>query len=159
MKVSALTGNDNYFEDFVVGEVFRHSRGKTVEALENVLLTNLVMNSAEAHFNEHAAQQTPFKKRVVFGGITAALVIGLSSQDTAENALAELGIDKLKLTLPVHHGDTLYAYTEILEVSDADQPDAGIVRFRHWGVNQDEKTVMEAERRVLLKRRSHWGER
>ncbi len=159
MSLSALTGNDNYFEDFVVGDVIRHSRGKTVEALENVLLTNLVMNTAQAHFNEHAAQQLPFKRRIVFGGITTALVIGLASQDTAENALAELGVDKLKLTAAVHHGDTLYAYTEVLQLSDADQADAGIVRFRHWGVNQDDKTVMEAERRVLVKRRSHWSER
>jgi len=45
MKLAALTGNDNYFEDFVPGIVMRHARGKTVEAIENVILTNLVMNT------------------------------------------------------------------------------------------------------------------
>jgi len=31
MKVSSLTGQHNYFEDFTVGEVLKHARGKTVE--------------------------------------------------------------------------------------------------------------------------------
>ena len=37
------------------------------------------------------------------------------------------------------HGDTLYAYSEVLEAEDADRADAGIVTFRHYGVNQDDK--------------------
>lgn len=159
MKVSAHTGNDNYFEDFVPGTVIAHARGKTVEAIENVILTNLVMNTAEGHFNEEAMRATPFKQRITFGGITASLVIGLASQDTAENALAEVGLDKIRFKAPVLHGDTLRAYTEVLAVGPADRADAGLVRFRHWGLNQHDKIVFEGERTVLVKRRSHWGER
>src|SRR5258707_10046390 len=85
--LSALTGGDNYFEAFAPGQVFRHARGKTVEAIDNVQITNLVMNTAEGHFNEHAMQSNPmFKQRVVFGGVTIALVVGLAAQDTAEQA-------------------------------------------------------------------------
>jgi hypothetical protein len=47
----------------------------------------------------------------------------------------------------------------VLETSDAKQPDAGIVRFKHYGVNQDDKHIFEGERTVLIKRRSHWGEK
>lgn len=159
MKVSERTGRDNYFEDFAVGAVYRHARGKTVEAIENVILTNLVMNTAEGHFNEEAMRATPFKHRITFGGITASLVIGLASQDTAENSLAELGLDKIRFKAPVLHGDTLTAYTEVLSVADAERADAGVVRFKHWGVNQDDKVVFEGERTVLVKRRSHWGDR
>lgn len=159
-KLAALTGADNYFEDFAVGQVFRHARGKTVEAIDNVQITNLVMNTAEAHFNEHAAQAIPmFKTRIVYGGVTIALVLGLAAQDTAEQALAEIGMDKIRLRAPVRHGDTLYAYSEVLEVKDANRADAGEVLFKHYGVNQEDKTVFEGERRVLLKRRSHWTER
>ena len=53
MKVSALTGKTNYFEDFKVGDVLKHARGKTVEPMEQVWITNVTMNTAEAHFNEH----------------------------------------------------------------------------------------------------------
>jgi itaconyl-CoA hydratase len=136
--------------------LMRHARGKTVEPLENVLITNLVMNTAEGHFNEHAMANSMFKQRITFGGVTASLVIGLASQDTAENALAELGLNKIRFRAPVLHGDTLYAYTEVLEAKDSNRADAGEVLFRHWGVNQNDKIVFEGERRVMIKRRSHW---
>ncbi|MGC2788191.1 MAG: MaoC family dehydratase [Roseiarcus sp.] len=150
---SDLTGNDNYFEDFVVGAVTRHARGKTIEAAEHVMVTNLVMNSAQGHFNEEAAKATPFGRRMTFGGYTAALVIGLSSQDTSENALAELSLHKIRFGAPVFAGDTIIAFTEVLSVSDANDPAAGIVHFKHWGVNQNDKIVFEGERKVLVKRR------
>ena len=35
MKVSALTGRHSYFEDFTVGEILRHARGKTVEPISD----------------------------------------------------------------------------------------------------------------------------
>jgi acyl dehydratase len=150
---SDLTGKDNYFEDFVPGAVMRHARGKTIEAAEHVMVTNLVMNSAQGHFNEEAAKGTPFGRRMTFGGYTAALVIGLSSQDTSENALAELSLHKIRFATPVFAGDTIVAFTEVLGVSDADDPSAGIVHFKHWGVNQNDKIVFEGERKVLVKRR------
>ena len=159
MKTQALTGNGNYFEDFVPGTVIRHARGKTVEALENVLITNLVMNTAQGHFNEHAMKGSRFGQRLTFGGVTASLIIGLAAQDTAENALAELALDKIRFSVPVFHGDTLYAFTEVLAAAPSERPDAGVVTFRHWGVNQDEKVVFEGERRVLVKRRSHWADK
>ena len=152
--MSELTGKDNWFENFTVGLVIKHFRGKTVEPLENVTITNMVMNTAEGHFNEHAMAQTRIGKRIVFGGVTAAIVIGLASQDTAENALAELAMTGIRFKSPVFHGDTLYAFTEVLETWDGDRPDAGIVRFKHWGVNQEDKIVFEAERTALIKRRN-----
>ena len=144
-----LTGRDNYFEDFVVGAKLRHARGT------NQLLTKLVLNTADAHFNEDRMKGTPFGQRLVFGLVTGAIVIGLATQDTAENALAELGLDGVRFRAPVFHGDTLYAYTEVLEKRDAERDDAGVVRFRHWGVKQDGTIVFEGERTVLIKRREH----
>ena len=157
MKVSELTGAGNYFEDFKVGEVLKHARGKTVEPLEQVWITNVTMNTAEAHFNEHAMKGSNWGQRLGFGGVTISICIGLAAQYTAENALMELGMDKIRLRAPVLHGDTLYCYSEVLEKKDSNRPDAGIVRFKHYGVNQDDKHVFEGERTVLLKRRSHWG--
>ena len=159
MKLASLTGRGNYFEDFTVGEVLKHARGKTVEPLEQVWITNITMNTAEGHFNEHLMERSNWGKRLGFGGVTIALTIGLASEDTAENALAELGMDKIRLKGPLFHGDSLYAYSEVLEVKESDRPDAGIVRFKHYGVNQDDKVVFEGERTVLLKRRSHWADK
>lgn len=152
----ALTGSDNYFEDLTVGDHIKHARGTTVGEVENQLLTKLVMNTAQAHFNKHAMKDSPWGQRLVFGLVTGSIVMGLATQDIAENALAELRLDKLRFTAPVFHGDTLYAYTEVLSKAEVERGDAGEVTFKHWGVNQDGKVVFEGERAVLIKRRSHW---
>ncbi len=157
--VSRLTATDRYYEDFVVGDRMRHARGSTVGEVENQLLTKLVMNTADGHFNEHKMRQTPWGQRLVFGLVTGSIVIGLATQDTAENALAELALDGLKFRAPVYHGDSLTAYTEVLAKRDGDRADAGVVRFKHWGVKHDGTVVFEGEREVLIKRRSHWGNR
>lgn len=154
----SLTGNDNYFEDFSPGQVFRHARGKTMCEQDNVGITLMVLNTAEGHFNEHAMQKNAmgregWNSRLQFGGVTISMVIGLAMQDTGENALTELSLDKIRLKSPVFHGDTLYAYTEVLTTEPAERDDAGIVTFKHFGINQKDQVVFEGERRVLIKRR------
>lgn len=143
-----------WFEDFTPGDRWRHARGTTIGEVEGQLLTKLVLNTAQAHFNDHAMEGSPFGEgRLVFGLVTGSVVIGLATQDTAEHAVAEVGLDGVRFTAPVHHGDTLYAATEVLEVGDAERQDAGVVRFRHWGTNQHGEVVFEAERTVLVRRR------
>jgi itaconyl-CoA hydratase len=119
----------------------------------------MVMNTAQGHFNEHAMKNSPYGGRLSYGGVNFSLCMGLAMQDTGENALAELGMDNIRLMNPVVHGDTLYAYSEVLAVEDGDQADAGIVTFRHYGVNQDDKQVFQGDRRMLIKRRSRWANR
>lgn len=157
----ALTGSNNYFEDFEPGQVLKHARGKTMCEQDNVGITLQVLNTAEGHFNEDIMQKNAmgrpgWNSRLQFGGVTIAMVIGLAMQDTGENALRELALDKIRLKSPVFHGDTLYAYSEVLRTDDADSEDAGVVTFKHYGVNQNDQVVFEGERRVLVKRRSHY---
>ncbi|MDQ8035460.1 MAG: MaoC family dehydratase, partial [Bordetella sp.] len=57
MNAAALTSADNYFEDFEAGMLVRHARGKTVTEMDNVLITNLVTNTAEGHFNDDAMRR------------------------------------------------------------------------------------------------------
>lgn len=165
-KLSQLTSSDTYFEDFEVGQTLRHARGKTITNLENVNLTTMVMNTAQGHYNEdmmtraRGAKAADRSSNVIsYGGVNFSIVLGLASQDTVENALAEIGLDKISLKTPVFHGDTLYAYSRVLEKRDSDQDDAGIVVFQHWGVNQRDQLVAEVERTALIKRRSHWGDK
>lgn len=143
-----------FFEEFNPGDRWRSARGTTVGEVENQLLTKLVMNTAQAHFNEHVMEGSPMGDgRLVFGLVTGSVVIGLATQDTAEHAVAELGLDNLRFRAPVHHGDTLYAYTEVMSAEPAaDRDDAGVVRFKHWGANQEGTIVFEGERTVLVKR-------
>jgi itaconyl-CoA hydratase len=156
----SLTGNNNCFEDFAVGSVIRHARGKTVCEQDNVGITLQVLNTAEGHFNEDLMQKNAMGRsgwtsRLVFGGVTIAIVIGLTMQDTGENAVRELRLDKIRLKSPVFHGDTLYAFSEVLAVQPDTNADAGRVTFRHYGINQRDQVVFEGERTVLVKRRSY----
>lgn len=158
-KLSDLTSPDTYYEDFEVGQTIRHARGKTMTNLENVNITTMVMNTASGHYDEALMSRTPGGKILAYGGVTLSLVMGLSSQDTVENALAEIGLDNIALKRPVTHGDTIYAYSRVLEKSDSDRQDAGLITFQHWGINQDDRLVAEVQRTALIKRKSHWGDK
>ncbi len=154
-----LTGRGNYFEDFTVGNTFEHSRGRTVMEQENTLFTHLTMNTSSAHFDKNVMRtymDGRFRDRLVNGGVTLSIVIGLTSQDISENGIADVGLTNVRMHAPVFPGDTLYARSEILELAGADRPDAGVVRYAFKGRNQDDALVAEGERSVLVKRRSHW---
>lgn len=149
-KAASVQGN-RYFEDFSVGDIYKHFRGKTVKENDAVTICNMVLNSASGHFNDDLMSGTAIGESIVYGGVTISMVIGLAAQDTASNAIRELGMDNIKLLSPVKHGDTLYAYSEVLDTADDKQ--GGVVTFRHYGVNQKDKLVFQGERRVLLKKR------
>jgi acyl dehydratase len=115
------------------------------------------MNSAQAHFNDHVmAGSSLGDDRIVFGLSTASLVYGLASQDTAEHAVAELGWSRLRFRAPVHHGDTIEAFTEVMSVEAGEGDESpGTVVFRHWGRKQDGVVVFEGERSTLIRRRGN----
>ncbi len=149
----SLTSNDNFYEDFIVGQIMRHARGKTITQLDNVLITNLVLNTAQGHFNDHVMLDTPIGQSISYGGVNFSMVLGLACQDCCENALEELGLDNIRLSRPVIHGDTIYAASEVLAVEDASRSDAGIVTFRHYGYNQRDELIATIDRRALILRR------
>jgi acyl dehydratase len=161
VSTSGLLGAWGWFEDFSVGLKMRHARAATISEVEGAFIAKQAMNTAQGHWNDHILVVEEFGRgRLVFGLATASMVFGLASQDTTEHAIAELGCDKLRFRAPVHHGDTVEAFTEVLAVDDAtDRADAGIVRFKHWGRRQDKTIVFEGERVVLVKRKSHWSTR
>lgn len=149
----SISGADNFFEDFVVGAQFRHARGKTITELENVLLTNLVMNTADAHFNEDRMIDHPLGTAIVFGGLTASLVVGLASQDTSDNMLEDRGVSNMRLMQPVVHGDTIRAATEVRAVESLGDG-TGLVTLHHWGFNQRDEIVAELDRVIRVPERA-----
>ena len=151
----ALLGSHGWFEDFHPGQQMRHSRAATVGEIEGSGPAKQVMNTAQAHFNDHYLKGSPLgDERLVFGLATASLVYGLASQDTAEHASAELGWSRLRFRAPVHNGDTIEAFTEVVSVDPgSDDSTSGTVVFRHWGRKQDGVVVFEGERSSLIRRR------
>jgi itaconyl-CoA hydratase len=145
--------DEPWLEAFAVGQKIRHARGATIGEFENQSLTKLVMNTSEAHWNEDRMSENTIlgKGRVVFGLFTASLVIGLTSEDTSLHAERELDLQNVRFPAPVHHGDTLYAFTEVTEVENiSERQNAGVVGFHHWGVGAGGTVVFEADRHILV---------
>lgn len=144
-----------YYDDLQVGERMRHSQGRTVSEMDNVLFCALTMNSQPLHLNEDFAAQTVFGRRIVNGIFTLGLVVGLSVAELTEGTIvANLGYEKVLHPNPVFHGDTIYAESEVLEKRlSRSQPGRGIVRLRQRGLKPDGTVVLEVERTVLFLRR------
>ena len=143
-----------YFDDLQVSQVIKHSNGRTITEMDNVLFSALTMNTQPLHLNEDFASRTEFGQRIVNGLFTLALATGLTVADLTEGTIvANLGYETVRHPHPMFHGDTLYVETEVVEKRDSrSRPNAGIVRFRHTGRNQHGVVVLEFERTALMLR-------
>ncbi len=144
-----------YYEDLTVGDHIRHTLGRTITEMDNVLFCALTMNTQPLHLNEDFAAGTVFTQRIVNGIFTMGLVVGLTVSDLTEGTVvANLGYDKVNHPHPVFHGDTIYVETDVLEKRESrSHPDRGIVRLKHTGHKPDGTVVVELERTVLFLKR------
>ncbi|MDH4174737.1 MAG: MaoC family dehydratase [Betaproteobacteria bacterium] len=143
-----------YFEDFAVGDTYRHWPGRTITAADNTWFTLLTMNQHPIHFDEEYAKGTEFGKPIVNSTLTLAIVVGMSVQDVSQNAIANLGWTDITMPAPVFNGDTLYAESTVLEKrASKSRPTQGIVAVATRGWKQDGTTVMTFKRSILIPRR------
>ncbi len=144
-----------YFEELEVGAVLKHSLGRTITEMDNVLFSTLTMNPQPLHTNEDFASMTQFGQRIVNGIFTLGLAVGITVPDLTQGTLvANFGYESVNHPHPMFHGDTLYVETEVLSKRESkSKPDRGIVRFRHIGRNQDGTVVLEVERTALMLKR------
>lgn len=143
-----------YYEDFEVGDVYRHRLGRTVTETDNTLFTMLTLNSNPIHFDANLAEKTPFGKILVNSCYTLSLAVGLSVADLSEHVMANLGWNDIRLPSPVYVGDTMYAASEILAKRESgSRPDVGIVTARTTGTNQRGQTIISYERTFMVYRR------
>jgi len=141
-----------YFDELEVGMTFKHTLGRTITEMDNVLFCALTMNTQPLHVNEDFASKTEFGQRLVNGVFTFGLVVGLTVPDLTEGTIvANLGYDKVVHPNPVFHGDTIYAESEIIEMRESQsRPNAGIVRIKSIGKKPDGTIVVEFERTVMF---------
>ncbi len=144
-----------FFEDFEVGDIYKHPLGRTVTTTDNSWFTLLTQNTAAIHFDHHYASQTEFGKPLVDSTFTVALVTGQSVTDISQNVFANLGWDEIRLPNPVFEGDTLYSQSEVLSTRESkSRPDVGIVAVKTTGYNQDGVIVITFNRTVMVYKRT-----
>jgi len=145
-----------YFEDFTVGETYKHWPGRTITATDNTWFTLLTMNQHPLHFDAAYAARSEFGRLLVNSALTVAIVTGQTVSDISQKAIANLGWREIKLTAPVFVGDTLYAESEVLEKRESkSRPNQGLVTVRTLGRKQDGTVVIEMERTMLIPKRGH----
>jgi acyl dehydratase len=80
-----------YFEDFEIGDVYKHWPGKTITEYDDHLFCMITMNHHPLHTDAwYAERQTQFGKNVVVGNLVYSLVLGMSVADVSGAAIANL---------------------------------------------------------------------
>jgi acyl dehydratase len=141
-----------WFDELVVGDVYRHRPGRTVTEVDNLLFTTLTMNVQSLHLDAEYAAGQEFGQRLVNSLFTMATVVGLSVADLTEGTtVANLGFERISFPAPVFIGDTLSAETEVMAARpSSSRPGQGVVTFEHRGRNQRGELVCSARRAALV---------
>ena len=141
-----------YYEDYEVGDVYRHAIRRTVTETDNVWFSALTHNAQPLHIDEEFARTTIHGTRIVNSMFTLALVVGLGVEDTTfGTTLGNLGLEEVVFPAPVRHGDTIHAETEVIAKRESrSRPGTGIVTYEHRGFNQRDELVCRCRRNALI---------
>ncbi|NQW70633.1 MAG: MaoC family dehydratase [Betaproteobacteria bacterium] len=142
----------HFYDEFEVGDIYRHWPGKTITESEDHLYCMLTMASSPLHIDSHFAKtEMPQGENIVVGTYIYALLTGMSVVDISGKAIASLGVKELSHLLPVFHGDTIYASTEILNKRlSKSKINQGIITVKTSGTNQNSQVICTFERSFLV---------
>jgi 2-methylfumaryl-CoA hydratase len=152
----ALAGAKYRFADYQVGERIDHMDGVTVEESDHMTATRLYQNTAKIHFDQFAAKQGRFGRRLIYGGHVISLARALSFNGLA-NAFHVAAINGGRHVAPLFAGGTVFAWSEVLAKAELPgRTDVGALRLRttatndHPCVDFPQKTGDDYDPSVLL---------
>ena len=126
----ALAGSPHRFGDYAPGERIDHDDGMTVEEAEHQIATRLYQNTAKVHFNQLAATESRFGRRLIYGGHVISLARALSFNGLG-NAFHIAAINAGRHVAPLFAGDTVFAWSEVIDRADLPgRNDVGALRLR-----------------------------
>lgn len=126
----ALAGAPHRWGDYGAGERIDHIDGMTVEEAEHQIATRLFQNNAKVHLNQFNEGQGRFGRRLIYGGHVISLARALSFNGLA-NAFHIAAINGGRHVAPLFAGDTVFAWSEVLERSALPaRDDVGALRLR-----------------------------
>jgi 2-methylfumaryl-CoA hydratase len=122
----AAAGEPHRLGDYEVGERIDHVDGVTLTDAEHMMATRLWQNTAKVHFNTEAR---PDGRRLVYGGHVISLARALSFNGLA-NAQLVAAINAGSHVAPAFAGDTVHAWSEVLDRAETGAPGVGAIRLR-----------------------------
>lgn len=150
-----------YFEDFSVGQEFRHPLTRTVTEMDNTMFSLLTLNPQPLHIDRHFCEtETEWGKPLMNSLFTLGLMIGISVNDTTVGTtIGNLGMTEVTFPAPLFEGDTVNCVTQIVAKRESkSRPDAGIVDFHHRAYKQDGTLVAQCRRQAFMKKRPVGGQ-
>lgn len=141
------------FEQFSPGQQLEHSRTITLHGDEFYQLVRMLgFSDQQIHTNEFYARSWGFRREILPRPIVFALVFQLTRAEISWNGI-NLGAEHLRHNLPVYPGDTLGAYSTVLNVKEWEGERGkthGLVVVETIGTNQHREKIIEFERSVLV---------
>jgi 2-methylfumaryl-CoA hydratase len=121
-----LSGEPWCWGDYAVGERIDHVDKVTVEEAEHMLATRLWQNTAKVHFDVTAREDG---RRLIYGGHVISIARALSFNGLA-NAQIVAAINAGAHANPCFAGDTVGAWSEVLDKAETGTPSVGALRLR-----------------------------
>ena len=122
----ALAGERHRWGDYAVGERIDHVDGVTIEEAEHMLATRLWQNTARVHFDATARADG---RRLIYGGHVISLARALAFNGLA-NAQMVVALNGGSHANPCFAGDTIRAWSEVLDRAETAAPGVGALRLR-----------------------------
>ncbi|MDH6593119.1 oxepin-CoA hydrolase/3-oxo-5,6-dehydrosuberyl-CoA semialdehyde dehydrogenase [Variovorax sp. TBS-050B] len=134
-----------HFEDLQIGDSLLTHR-RTVGEADIVAFGGISGDYFYMHFDEVAARQSPFGKRIAHGYFVLSAAAGLFVSPSPGPVLANYGLDTLRFVKPVGIGDTIRARLTCKRKIDRNRRDAsgqgqGVVAWDVEVTNQDGELV------------------
>lgn len=145
-----FTSYGKYLEDFNEGVVFEHPRGITVSAglMHDFATTYLEANPL--YLNKEYAKSLGHKDIPASPLLVMNIVLSLGVQNNSEKAYANLGYYNMHFIKPVYAGDTLTAYSKVLEKRERGEGKPGIITLATIGLNQKGERVVQYMRKIMV---------
>ena len=121
-----MAGEPHRWGDYEIGEKIDHVDGVTVEEAEHMMATRLWQNTAKVHFDTSAR---PDGSRLIYGGHVISMARALSFNGLA-NAQLIVGLNGGAHANPCLAGDTIRAWSEVLDKAETSAPGVGAIRLR-----------------------------
>ena len=121
-----LAGEPHRLGDYQVGEIIDHVDGVTIEEAEHMLATRLWQNTAKVHFD---ATNRVDGQRLIYGGHVISLARALSFNGLS-NAQMIVALNGGAHANPCFAGDTVRAWSQVLDVAETNAPGVGAIRLR-----------------------------
>ena len=127
-----LAGERHRLGDYRIGEKIDHVDGVTIEEAEHMIATRLWQNTAKVHFD---ATFRADGKRLIYGGHVISMARALSFNGLA-NAQIIVALNGGAHANPCFAGDTVKAWSEVLDTAPTTAPGVGAIRLRLVAVKQ-----------------------